>query len=51
MMLLMGTGDSFPGVKRPGRDADHSPPASTEVKKNVHLYIYSPIRLHGVVLN
>jgi hypothetical protein len=31
----MGTG-SFPGgggVKRPGREADHSPPASAEVKK------------------
>jgi hypothetical protein len=30
---LMGTGSSFPGGKeRPGRDADHSPPSSTEVK-------------------
>jgi hypothetical protein len=29
----MGTGGSFPGVKRPGREADHSPPASAEVKK------------------
>jgi hypothetical protein len=28
----MGTG-SFPGVKRPGRGADHPPPASAEVKK------------------
>jgi hypothetical protein len=28
----MGTG-SFPGVKRPGRGADHPPPSSTEVKK------------------
>jgi hypothetical protein len=28
----MGTGDSFLGVKRPGREADHSPP-TTEVKK------------------
>jgi hypothetical protein len=29
----MGTGGSFPGVKaRPGRDADHSPPSSAEVK-------------------
>jgi hypothetical protein len=28
----MGTGGSFPGVKRPGREADHSPPASTEAK-------------------
>jgi hypothetical protein len=30
----MGTGGSFPGCKaRPGRDADHSPPSSAEVKK------------------
>jgi hypothetical protein len=29
----MGTGDPFPGAKaRPGRDADHSPPSSTEVE-------------------
>jgi hypothetical protein len=29
----MGTGDPFPGGKaRPGRDADHSPPSSAEVK-------------------
>jgi hypothetical protein len=30
----MGTGGSFPrGVKaRPGRDADHSPPSSSEVE-------------------
>jgi hypothetical protein len=26
----MGTG-SFPGVKRPGREADHPPPSSAEV--------------------
>jgi hypothetical protein len=26
-----------PGVKRPGREADHSPPASAEVKK---MWIY-----------
>jgi hypothetical protein len=38
-------------VKRQGRGADHSPPASVEVKKNVDLYIHSPIRLHGIVLN
>jgi hypothetical protein len=31
---IMGTGRSFPGVKaRPGRDADHSPPSSAEVKE------------------
>jgi hypothetical protein len=30
----MGTRGSFPGGKaRPGRDADHSPPSSAEVKK------------------
>jgi hypothetical protein len=29
----MGTGGSFPGGKaRPGRDADHLPPSSAEVK-------------------
>jgi hypothetical protein len=28
----MGTG-SFPGVKQPGRGADHPPPSSAEVKK------------------
>jgi hypothetical protein len=28
----MGTGDDFPWVKRPGREADHSPPSSAEVK-------------------
>jgi hypothetical protein len=29
----MGTGRPFPGTKaQPGRDADHSPPSSTEVE-------------------
>jgi hypothetical protein len=39
------------GIKRPGREADHSPPATTEVKKNVDINIHSPIRLHGIMLN
>jgi hypothetical protein len=39
------------GVKRPGREADHSPPFSAEVKEWVELYLHSPIRLHGVVLS
>jgi hypothetical protein len=34
----MGTGSSFPGVKRPGREADHSSPTSAEVKK---MWIYT----------
>jgi hypothetical protein len=29
----MGTGGSFPGVKRQGREADHSPPTSATVNK------------------
>jgi hypothetical protein len=39
------------GVKRPGREADHSPPSTAEVKECVELYLHSPIRLHGVVLS
>jgi hypothetical protein len=34
----MGSG-SFPGVKRPGRGADHSPQSSAEVKERVDLYL------------
>jgi hypothetical protein len=37
-------------VKRPGREADHSPPPSAEIK-NVWSYTSSPqIRLYGAVL-
>jgi hypothetical protein len=39
------------GVKRPGREADHSPPSGAEVKEYVELYPTPPIRLHGVVLS
>jgi hypothetical protein len=39
------------GLKRPGREADHLPPSSAEVKECVELYLHSPIRLHGVALN
>jgi hypothetical protein len=39
------------GVKRPGREADHSPPSSAEVK-NVWGYTSTlPIHLNGVVLS
>jgi hypothetical protein len=37
-----GTRGSFPGGKGPGREADHSPPSSAEVKEWVELYLYSP---------
>jgi hypothetical protein len=39
-----------PGVKRPGREADHSPPTSAESRKCGSIQPL-PIRLHGVVLN
>jgi hypothetical protein len=39
------------GVERSGREADHSPPSSAEVK-NVRSYnSTAPVRLHGVVLS
>jgi hypothetical protein len=31
---------SFLGVKRPGRDVDHPPTSSAEVKEIVELYLY-----------
>jgi hypothetical protein len=37
----VGTGGSFLGDKAPGREADHSPPASAEVKK-MSLYTSTP---------
>jgi hypothetical protein len=38
------------GVNWPGREADHSPPSSADVK-NAFIYTYTPpIRLIGVVL-
>jgi hypothetical protein len=35
---LMNTGALSPGIKRPVREADHSPPASAEIKK---MWIYT----------
>jgi hypothetical protein len=37
----MGTGGSSPAIKWPGREADHSSPASTEVKI-MWIYTYTP---------
>jgi hypothetical protein len=47
----VGTRGSLPGVKRPGREADHSSPSSAEVKECVEYTSTPPIRLHGVVLS
>ena len=45
----MGTG-SFPGVKRPGRGADHPPPSKCRGQERVELYHYSPpLGLHGLL--
>jgi len=37
----MGTGGSYLGVKRPGHEADHSPPSSAEVI-NAWSYLSTP---------
>jgi hypothetical protein len=37
----MDTGSFFAEVKRPGREDDHSPPASAEFKK-MWIYISTP---------
>jgi hypothetical protein len=39
------------GVKRPGREADHSIPYSAEVKNAWSYTSTPPVRLHGVVLS
>jgi hypothetical protein len=41
----------FLRVKRPGREADHPPLSSAEIKECVALYLHSPTRLHGVMLS
>jgi hypothetical protein len=46
----MDTGGLFPEVKRPGSEADHSPPTSAEVKKTWICTSTPPTRLHGVVM-
>jgi hypothetical protein len=33
---------AFLGLKRLGREADHSPPSNAEVKECVELYLHSP---------
>jgi hypothetical protein len=39
------------GVKLPGREADHSPSSSAEVKNERSYTSTPPLRLHGVVLS
>jgi hypothetical protein len=44
----MGIG-SFPGVKWPGRGADHAPTSIAEVNETAGLYLYSPLGLRGLL--
>jgi hypothetical protein len=44
-------GTLFSVVKRPAREADHSPPTNNRGQEYVDLYMHYPIRFHGVVLN
>jgi hypothetical protein len=47
----MGTGGVLsPGLKRPEREADHSPPTSAKVKKT-WIYKSTPSCLHGIAIN
>jgi hypothetical protein len=40
--------DSFPGLKRPGRDVDHLPPSSAEINNEwIHTFALL-VCLHGV---
>jgi hypothetical protein len=47
----MGTKGSFLGVKRPGCEADNSPPSNAEVKNAWSYNSTLSKRLHGVVLS
>jgi hypothetical protein len=47
--LTNGYRGFFPGSKAVEAEADYSPPCRGQ--ENMSLYIHSPIRLHGVVLN
>ena len=44
----MGTG-YFPGVKQPGRGADHPPSSKAEVKKEYGYTSTPPLGLHGML--
>jgi len=46
----MGTGAFSLRIKRPGREVDHSPPPSAEVKNAWSYTSTLPVHLHSVVL-
>jgi hypothetical protein len=51
MATSIVTGALSLGVKRPGHEADHSPPSSAEVKNAWNYTSTAPVRLHDVVLS
>jgi hypothetical protein len=40
-----------PGVKRPGREVDHSPPSSAEIKNEWSYTSFPSLRRHGMVFS
>jgi hypothetical protein len=48
ILLFGGYRGSFPDIKRPGREVNHKPPSSTEVKNGWSCTSALPIYLHGV---
>jgi len=44
----VGSGVLFPGVKRPGREVNQSPPTSAKAKNEWSYTSSPPLRLHGV---
>jgi len=47
----VGTGALTPGVMRPGRETDQSPPSSAKFENAWSYTLTPPIRLHIVVLS
>ena len=49
--MFCGYPGSHPGVKRPGSDADHSPPFSAKIKNEWICTSFPPICVRGVERN
>jgi hypothetical protein len=47
-LLYCGHWSSFPGIKLPGREVNHSPPSSAEVKNEWGYTSVPPVYPHGV---
>jgi hypothetical protein len=47
-VVTVGTGSFLEGKKRPGRDADSSPPSGAVDLERVELYLYFPYEPYGL---